>query len=84
MDRYAADLAALLDYLDVKDAILVGHSTGGGEVAHHIGTYGTKRVAKAVPIGAVPPLMNSGLGEEARMRRVSCHCSVHGPRPSPG
>ena len=57
MDQYAADLAGLLDHLDVTDAILVGHSTGGGEVAHYIGTYGTARVAKAVLVGAVPPLM---------------------------
>jgi non-heme chloroperoxidase len=57
MDQYAADLAAVLDHLDVKNAVLVGHSTGGGEVAHYIGTYGTARVAKAVLVSAVPPLM---------------------------
>jgi non-heme chloroperoxidase len=57
MDTYADDLAALLDHLDVKDAMLVGHSTGGGEVARYIGRRGTKRVAKVVLIGAVPPLM---------------------------
>ncbi len=57
MDRYAADLAELLDHLDVRDAVLVGHSTGGGEIAHYIGTYGTARVAKAVLVAAVPPLM---------------------------
>jgi len=57
MDRYAADLAELLDFLDVKNAVLVGHSTGGGEVAHYIGTYGTTRVAKAVLVSSVPPLM---------------------------
>ncbi|OLL29254.1 alpha/beta hydrolase [Burkholderia sp. SRS-W-2-2016] len=57
MDTYADDLAAVLDALDVKGAMLVGHSTGGGEVAHYIGRHGEKRVAKAVLIGAVPPLM---------------------------
>ena len=57
MDTYADDLAALVDALDLKDAIHVGHSTGGGEVARYIGRHGTTRVAKAVLIGAVPPLM---------------------------
>jgi len=57
MDTYADDLAALVEKLDLKDAIHVGHSTGGGEVARYIGRLGTKRVAKAVLIGAVPPLM---------------------------
>jgi non-heme chloroperoxidase len=57
MDTYADDLAALTEKLDLKDAIHVGHSTGGGEVARYIGRHGTKRVARAVLIGAVPPLM---------------------------
>src|SRR3979411_1974678 len=57
MDTYADDLAALVETLDLKDAIHVGHSTGGGEVTRYIGRHGTKRVAKAVLIGAVPPLM---------------------------
>ncbi len=57
MDHYADDLAALLDTLDLHDAVLVGHSTGGGEVARYIGRHGTSRVAKAVLVGAVPPLM---------------------------
>jgi non-heme chloroperoxidase len=57
MDTYADDLAALVEKLDLKNAIHVGHSTGGGEVARYIGRHGTKRVAKAVLIGAVPPLM---------------------------
>ncbi len=57
MDHYADDLAAVLDSLAIKDATLVGHSTGGGEVAHYIGRHGTARVAQVVLIGAVPPLM---------------------------
>ena len=57
MDTYADDLAELVQKLNLKDAIHVGHSTGGGEVARYIGRHGTKRVAKAVLIGAVPPLM---------------------------
>src|SRR5512141_79706 len=57
MDTYADDLAKLVEALDLKDAIHVGHSTGGGEVARYIGRHGTKRVARAVLIGAVPPLM---------------------------
>ena len=57
MDTYADDLAALVQTLDLKDAIHIGHSTGGGEVARYIGRHGTKRVSKAVLIGAVPPLM---------------------------
>lgn len=57
MDTYADDLAELLDKLDVNNAMLVGHSTGGGEVARYIGRHGTKRVAKAVLVGAIPPLM---------------------------
>ena len=57
MNGYADDLAALIEALDLMDATLVGHSTGGGEVARYIGRHGTKRVAKAVLIAAVPPLM---------------------------
>ncbi len=57
MDTYADDLAALFKELKLKDAILVGHSMGGGEVARYIGRHGTKRVAGAVLIGAVAPLM---------------------------
>src|SRR5678815_2408487 len=56
MDHYAADLAALTAHLDLKDAVHVGHSTGGGEVVHYVARH-EKRVAKAVIISAVPPLM---------------------------
>src|ERR1700755_2038937 len=57
MDTYADDLAELVEALDLRQAVHVGHSTGGGEVARYLGRHGTKRVAKAVLIGAVPPLM---------------------------
>ena len=57
MNTYADDLATLVETLNLKDAVHVGHSTGGGEVAHYIGRHGTSRVAKAVLIGAVPPIM---------------------------
>lgn len=57
MDRYADDLAELIEALDLRDLILVGHSTGGGEVARTIGRHGTGRIAKVVLVGAVPPLM---------------------------
>ena len=60
MDTYADDLLALVEALGVKDAIHVGHSTGGGEVARYIGRHGTKRVAKAVLIDAVPPQLVTG------------------------
>src|SRR5215475_10804741 len=57
MDGYADDLAAVIEALDLRDITMVGHSTGGGEVARYIGRYGTTRVAKAILIAAVPPLM---------------------------
>jgi non-heme chloroperoxidase len=57
MDTYADDLAELIEGLDLRDAVLIGHSTGGGEVTRYIGRHGTSRVAKAVLVGAVPPLM---------------------------
>src|SRR5215468_11143375 len=57
LDTYADDLAELVQKLDLKNAIHVGHSTGGGEVTRYIGRHGTERVARAVLIGAIPPLM---------------------------
>jgi len=57
MDTYADDLAQLFEKLDLRDAIMIGHSTGGGEVARYIGRHGTRRVAGAVLMGAVPPIM---------------------------
>ncbi|HZB20292.1 MAG TPA: alpha/beta hydrolase [Blastococcus sp.] len=57
MDTYADDLAQLIEHLDLHDVILVGHSTGGGEVTRYMGRHGTGRVAKAVLLGAIPPLM---------------------------
>jgi len=57
MNGYADDLAAVIESLDLKEVTLVGHSTGGGEVARYIGRHGTKRVARAVLIAAVPPIM---------------------------
>ena len=57
MDTYADDLAALFEALDIQNAIMVGHSTGGGEVARYLGRHGSKRVAKAVLISSIPPLM---------------------------
>jgi non-heme chloroperoxidase len=57
MDTYASDVAALFEKLDLHDAVVIGHSTGGGEVAHYLGRHGTARVRKAALIGAVPPIM---------------------------
>ncbi|MGW3176198.1 alpha/beta fold hydrolase [Streptomyces sp. NPDC001153] len=57
LDTYADDLASVLENLDLHDAILVGHSTGGGEVTRYIGRHGSRRVAKVVLLGAIPPLM---------------------------
>ena len=57
MNQYADDLAEVIEKLDLRNAVLIGHSTGGGEIAHYIGRHGSSRVAKIVLVGAVPPLM---------------------------
>lgn len=57
MDQYAEDLSLLIDTLDLKNLVMIGHSTGGGEVTHYLGRHGTSRASKAVLLGAVPPLM---------------------------
>ena len=66
MNGYADDLAAVIEALDLRNATLVGHSTGGGEVARYIGRHGTTRVAKAVLIAAVPPIMVKSRGQSRR------------------
>ena len=66
MDHYADDLAALTAHLDLKNAIHVGHSTGGGEVVHYLGRHGESRVAKAALISAVPPLDGEDGGQSER------------------
>ena len=57
LDAYADDLAAVIEHLDLTDIVLVGHSTGGGEITRYVGRHGTSRVAKMVLVGAIPPLM---------------------------
>ena len=76
MDHYADDLAAVTAHLDLKNAIHVGHSTGGGEVVRYLARHGESRVAKAVLISAVPPLMvktpdESGRPSQGGLRRIS-------------
>jgi non-heme chloroperoxidase len=66
MNGYADDLAAIIEALDLKEAILVGHSTGGGEVARYIGRHGTQRVKKAVLVAAVPPIMRGPADRSVR------------------
>src|SRR5438876_3634146 len=72
MDHYADDLAALIDTLDLHDAVLVGHSTGGGEVARYIGRHDTSRLAKAVLVGALPPLMLKTAAVPGGLRIAVC------------
>ena len=77
MDHYADDLAAVTEHLDLKDAIHVGHSTGGGEVVHYLARHGESRVAKAAIISAVPPLDGEDGGKSQRI-------AEGGVRRSPG
>src|SRR4051812_7058084 len=79
MDHYADDLAALTAHLDLQDAVHVGHSTGGGEVVHYIARHGESRVAKAVLISAVPPLM---VQTDAKSRRAAEERVRRPPGPS--
>jgi pimeloyl-ACP methyl ester carboxylesterase len=72
MDHYADDLAALTAHLDLKGAVHVGHSTGGGEVVHYLARHGESRVAKAVIISAVPPLMVKTATNSIGTRLKSC------------
>ena len=83
MDTYADDLAAVIEALDLKNAVLVGHSTGGGEIAHYVGRHGTARVDKMVLVGAVPPTMakSAGLSRTASRSR-SLTASVRAWRPT--
>jgi len=83
LDTYADDLAALVESLDLKDAIHVGHSTGGGEVARYIGRYGTKRVAKAVLISAIPPLMLKTPGNPSGLPIRSVRSTARGGSSGP-
>ena len=82
LDTYADDLAELVGKLDLRDAIHVGHSTGGGEVARYIGRHGTGRAAKAVLIGAIPPLMlktpanPGGLPVDVHLLRSGVHLAA--------
>jgi non-heme chloroperoxidase len=81
MNGYADDLAAVIEALDLRDATLVGHSTGGGEVARYIGRHGTGRVAKAALISAVPPIMvQSDANPEGCRSRSLTACAPAWPR----
>jgi non-heme chloroperoxidase len=81
MDTYADDLAELLEALEVRKAVLIGHSTGGGEVARYIGRHGASRVAKAVLVGAVP-LMFKTEANPGGCRSRSSTTSVPSQRPT--
>src|SRR5213075_3177387 len=70
MDHYADDLKAVTDHLNLKDAIHVGHSTGGGQVVRYLGRHGDKNVAKAAIISAVPPLMVKAQANAVRLRKT--------------
>ena len=81
MDHYAADVAAVVSHLDLRNAIHVGHSTGGGEAAHYAARHGQGRVAKLVLIGAVPPIMVKTPANRAACRSRSSTASASSWRP---
>ena len=85
MDHYADDLAALTAHLDLKNAVHVGHSTGGGEVVHYLARHGESRVAKAAIISAVPPLMLKTDGQSRRVAQGSFRwiCRRNSPPAAP-
>ena len=83
MDGYADDLAAVIEALDLHDATLVGHSTGGGEVARYIGRHGTGRVAKAVLVAAVPPIMLKTRGQSRGPAAGGVRRPARGPHQGP-
>ena len=83
MDHYADDLAALTAHLDLKGAVHVGHSTGGGEVVHYLARHGESRVAKAVIISAVPPLMVETATNPGCPRRFLTGCRRNSPPTEP-
>ena len=82
MDDYADDLAAVIETLDLRDVVLVGHSTGGGEVVRYIGRHGSGRVRKVVLVGAIPAVDAQDAGQPRRDSRWRCSTTC-GPRCSP-
>ena len=84
MDTYADDLAELFHTLDLKNAVMIGHSTGGGEVARYIGRHGTARVSKAVLMGAVTPIMLKTPGESRRVAYGGVRWVSHSVSGRPG
>ena len=84
MDHYAADAAAVVDHLDLRNAVHIGHSTGGGEVARYVARHGKGRVAKAVLISAVTPLMLKNARQSGRPPRPGIRWAARRPGSQPG